>query len=59
MIGYSSFTGKYQASMRIMGKLVFLGEYSSFEEAEQAVKSASAIADHGYRSDLDRLCVNR
>jgi len=59
MIGYSSFTGKYQASLHVMGNLVFLGEYSSFEEAEQAVKSAAAIVNRGYRSDLDRLCVNR
>lgn len=59
MIGYSSFTGKYQASLRIMGKLVFLGEYSSFEEAEKAIDSAAEIADHGHHADLYKLCVNR
>ena len=59
MIGYSSFTGKYQASLRVMGKLIFLGEYSSFKEAEQALRSASEVADHGYRADLDRICVNK
>ena len=55
MIGYSSFTGKYQATLRVMGKLIFLGEYHSYREAEQAVKNASQVADHGYRSDLNRI----
>jgi hypothetical protein len=59
MIGYSSFTGKYQASLRVMGKLVFLGEYNSFKDAEKAVNSAAEIADNGQHADLYKLCVNR
>ncbi len=55
MIGYSSFTGKYQASLRIMGKLVFLGEYKTFKEAEQAVASAHQARDHGSYVDVSRI----
>jgi hypothetical protein len=54
MIGYSSYTGKYQASLRIMGKLVFLGEYKTFKEAEQAVESAYQLRDHGGYADARR-----
>ena len=54
MIGYSSFTGKYQASLRIMGKLVFLGEYKTFKEAEQAVESASQAITNGDYTDAGR-----
>jgi len=41
MVGYSCSTGKYQASLHILGKLIFLGEYKSFKEAERAEKAAT------------------
>lgn len=41
MVGYSSSTGKYQASLHIPGKLIFPGEYKSYKKAEMAAKEAS------------------
>ena len=46
MVGYSSSTGKYQATIKILGKLIFLGEYKTFEEAKVAEKTASHEADN-------------
>ena len=40
MVGYSSSTGKYQATLNILGKLIFLGEYKSYKEAKMAEKFA-------------------
>jgi len=56
MVGYSSSTGKYQATLNILGKLIFLGEYKSYKEAKMAEKSA--INDSNYYYDK-RLTVNR
>ena len=55
MVGYSSSTGKYQATLIILGKLIFLGEYKSYKEAKMAEKSAIHDADYFYDS---RLTVN-
>ena len=41
MVGYSRSTGKYPASLHILGKLIFFGEYKSYKEAEIAEKEAS------------------
>ncbi|GBE45533.1 hypothetical protein BMS3Bbin11_00622 [bacterium BMS3Bbin11] len=38
MVAYSSSTGKYQASLHIPIKFVFLGEYKSYKEAEMEKK---------------------
>ena len=40
MVGYSSSTGKYQATLKILGKLIFLGEYKTYKEAKMAEESA-------------------
>ena len=55
MVGYSSSTGKYQATLNILGKLIFLGEYQSYKEAKLAEKSAIHDYDHFYDC---RLAVN-
>jgi hypothetical protein len=55
MVGYSSSTGKYQATLNILGKLIFLGEYQSYKEAKLAEKSAIHDSDYFYDR---RLTVN-
>ncbi len=41
MVGYSCSTGKYQASLQILDKLIFLGEFTSYKEAVLVEKKAS------------------
>ena len=43
MVGYSSSAGKYQASLHIPGKRIFLDEYKPYKKAEIAEKVASGI----------------
>ena len=43
MVGYSSSTGKYQASLHIPGKPIFPGEYKSYKKAEMAAKKLAEI----------------
>jgi hypothetical protein len=55
MVGYISSTGKYQASMHILGKLIFLGEYKSYKEAEKAEKSATHETDDFLRAHFSNF----
>jgi hypothetical protein len=54
MVGYSSSTGKYQATLSILGKLIFLGEYKSYKEAKMAEKAATRETDDYFRGHLNR-----
>ena len=58
MVGYISSTGKYQASLHILGKLIFLGEYKSYKEAEKAEKSATHVTDDFLRIHLSSFSAN-
>lgn len=59
MVGYSSSTGKYQASLSILGKLIFLGEYTSYQEAEKAEKTAAHVTDNYLRNHLTMPGIHR
>ena len=58
MVGYSGSTGKYQATIKILGKLIFLGEYKTFEEAKTAEKAASLEADDLLSVRLNKACIS-
>jgi len=58
MVGYSSSTGKYQATLSILGKLIFLGEYKSYNDAKIAEEAATHQTDDYIRTHLNRICVN-
>lgn len=58
MVGYISSTGKYQASLHILGKLIFLGEYKSYKEAEKAERSATHVSDDFLRVHLSYFPTN-
>jgi hypothetical protein len=58
MVGYSSSTGKYQATLSILGKLIFLGEYKSYKEAKNAEKLATHGEDVHLRAHLNNICIN-
>ena len=61
MVGYSSSTGKYQASIRIPGKLIFLGEYKTNNETysadmDVACKAGNKLSGH-INTDLPYLSI--
>ncbi len=58
MVGYSHSTGKYQASLHILGKLIFLGEYRSYKEAEIAEKLATNHSDDFLRVHTTKFSHN-
>lgn len=58
MVGYSSSTGKYLATISILGKLIFIGEYQSYKEAKMAEKNASREADDYLSMHLTSNCIN-
>lgn len=56
MVGYSSSTGKYLATISILGKLIFLGEYKTFKEAKLAEKTATQETDELLSLRLKKIC---
>ncbi len=59
MVGYSSSTGKYQASLQILGKLIFLGEYKSYKEAILAEEAVTKDTDNLLCLHLAKSSYNR
>lgn len=52
-VGYDPNTGKYQAAIRVNGKSIWLGRFTTIEEAK-AVRDAAAVEHFGSFAVIDK-----